>query len=99
MTTGARGKKETNLQFEWGWGEAPTHLGKAGTTMQSNTSKKNKQGTQLHIRDRSDCVCSLLSHVQLRNPMERSPPGSSVRVILQARILERVTIPFFRGSS
>ena len=32
-------------------------------------------------------------------PMDCSPPGSSVSGILQARILERVAIPFSRGSS
>ena len=32
-------------------------------------------------------------------PMVSSPPGSSVRGILQARILEWVAIPFSRGSS
>ena len=32
-------------------------------------------------------------------PMDRSPPGSSVHGILQARILEWVAIPFSRGSS
>ena len=31
--------------------------------------------------------------------MDCSPPGSSVHGILQARILERVAIPFSRGSS
>ena len=35
----------------------------------------------------------------LCDPMEHSPPGYSVRGILQARILEWVAIPFFRGSS
>ena len=35
----------------------------------------------------------------LRDPMEYSPPGSSVHGILQARILEWVTIPFSRRSS
>ena len=35
----------------------------------------------------------------LRNPMDCSPPGSSVHGILQARILEWVAIPFSRGSS
>ena len=35
----------------------------------------------------------------LCNPMDCSPPGSSVRGILQARILEWVAIPFSRGSS
>ena len=35
----------------------------------------------------------------LCDPMDCSPPGSSVREILQASILEWVAIPFFRGSS
>ena len=35
----------------------------------------------------------------LCNSMDFSPPGSSVRGILQARILEWVDIPFSRGSS
>ena len=33
------------------------------------------------------------------DPMDCSPPGSSVHGILQARILEWVAIPFSRGSS
>ena len=33
----------------------------------------------------------------LWDPMDYSPPGSSVRGILQARILEWVAIPFSRG--
>ena len=35
----------------------------------------------------------------LGDPMDCSPPGSSVRGISQARILEWGAIPFFRGSS
>ena len=35
----------------------------------------------------------------LCGPMDCSLPGSSVHGILQARILEWVTIPFSRGSS
>ena len=35
----------------------------------------------------------------LLDPMDRSPPGSSVRGILQARILQWVAFPFVRGSS
>ena len=35
----------------------------------------------------------------LCDPMDCSPPGSSVHGILQTRILERVAIPFSRGSS
>ena len=40
-----------------------------------------------------------LSRVWLCDPMDCSPPGSSVHGIPQARILEWVAIPFFRGSS
>ena len=35
----------------------------------------------------------------LCDPVDYSPPGSSVHGILQARILEWVAIPFSRGSS
>ena len=35
----------------------------------------------------------------LCDPMDRSPPGSSVHWIFQARILEWVAISFSRGSS
>ena len=35
----------------------------------------------------------------LCDPMDCSPPGSSVHGSLQARILEWVAIPFSRGSS
>ena len=35
----------------------------------------------------------------LCDPMDCTPPGSSVHGILQARILEWVTIPFSRGYS
>ena len=46
------------------------------------------------------CVCdkSLQSCPTLCNPVT-SPPGSSVRGILQARILEWAAMPFFKGSS
>ena len=39
-----------------------------------------------------------LSCVQLCDPVDCSPPGSSVHGILQARILEWVAISFSRGS-
>ena len=41
----------------------------------------------------------VLSWVWLCDPMDCSPSGSSVHGILQARILECVATPFFRGSS
>ena len=42
---------------------------------------------------------SLQSYPTLFDPMDCSPPGSSVHEILQARILEWVAMPSFRGSS
>ena len=41
------------------------------------------------------CACGL-SYLTLCNPMDCSPPGSSVHGILQARILEWVAISFSR---
>ena len=38
-------------------------------------------------------------YLTLCDPMDCSPPGSSIHGILQARILEWVAIPFSRGSS
>ena len=47
------------------------------------------------------CVCaqSLQLCLTVRDPMDCSPPGSSVRGILQARVLEWVAMPSSRGSS
>ena len=45
------------------------------------------------------CAKSLQLCLTLCEPMDCSPPGSSVRGILQARILEWVVMPFSRGSS
>ena len=47
------------------------------------------------------CVCVLVAQscLTLGEPMNCSPPGSSVHGILQARILEWVAIYFSRGSS
>ena len=42
---------------------------------------------------------SLQSSLTLCNPMDGSPPGSSVHEILQARILEWIAMLSFRGSS
>ena len=41
----------------------------------------------------------LLGRVHLCDPVDCSPPGSSVHGISQARILEWVVIPFSRGSN
>ena len=43
------------------------------------------------------CVFIRFSHVGLCDPMDRSPPSSSVHGILQAGILEKVAMPFSQG--
>ena len=45
------------------------------------------------------CAKSLQSCLTLCDPMDCSPPGSSVDGILQARILQWVAMPCSRGSS
>ena len=47
---------------------------------------------------RKVCTESLQSFLTLCDPMDCSPPGSSVHGILQARILEWVAMPSSRGS-
>ena len=43
------------------------------------------------------CCCCAQSYLTLCDPMDCSPPGSSVRGILQARILEWIVFSFSRG--
>ena len=50
-------------------------------------------------RHLSDAKWKCYSCPTLCNPMDCSPPGSSVHEILQGSILEWVAIPFSRGSS
>ena len=52
-----------------------------------------------HVIKSSVVLLTLLSPNGLCNPMDCSPPGSSVHGVLQARILEWVAISFSRGSS
>ena len=56
------------------------------------TSACDKLGSQTR------CVLGCFS-VWLCDLKDCSPPGSSVRGILQARMLERVAVPFSRGFS
>ena len=51
-------------------------------------------GGEIGVTEKQACVC-----LTLCDPMDCSPPGSSVHGILQARILEWTAIPFSRGSS
>ena len=45
------------------------------------------------------CVSHSLMSDSIRDPMDCSPPGSSVHRLFQARLLEWVAMPFSRGSS
>ena len=45
------------------------------------------------------CMKSLQPYPTLCDPMDCSPPGSSVHGIPQARTLEWVVMPYFRASS
>ena len=53
-------------------------------------------GTETSLVIKDIFRCFMLSCWTLCNAMDRSPPGSSVHGILQARILEWVAIPFSR---
>ena len=61
--------------------------------------KKIFKADMLLCWQRCVCVCMLQSCPTLCDPMDCSPPGSSIHWILQARIVERVAIFSFRGSS
>ena len=57
-----------------------------------------KSSTTSFFRDVCCCCSVTKSHLTLCDPMNYSPPGSSVHGISQARILERVAISFSRES-
>ena len=60
----------------------------------------NSQRKDLFTQLTPFCYCLLLSHVLLFcDPMDCSPPGSSVHGIFQARRLEWVAISFCKASS
>ena len=50
----------------------------------------------MKVKSESEVTQSCLT---LSDPMNYSPPGSSIHGIFQARIREWVAISFFRGSS
>ena len=78
-----------------------THTGFTG----GSDGKESACDAATNITTIYTCVCacahakSLQLCLTLCDPMDYSPPGSSVHGILQARILEREAIPFSRGSS
>ena len=73
-------------------------------------SKKDTCRRSMHLEQSSQCPTRVCFHVSVHDkslhlcptlcdPMDCSPPGSSVQGILQAGILEWIAISFFRGSS
>ena len=67
----------------------------ATTTLMSHQHRDKT----FHQKKISVCAKSLQSCPTLSDPMDCRAPDSSVHGILQARILEWVSVPFFRGSS
>ena len=68
----------------------------------SQTQLSDWTTTKAHVRllpYRTLCVLLTQSCPTLCDPMDWSPPGSSVHEVLQARILAWVAIPFYRDLS
>ena len=59
-----------------------------------NLTKLNSLGHKKALSDQVSGFMSVLSRVRLCHPVDCSPPGSSVRGILQERTLEWVAIFF-----
>ena len=66
----------------------------------SNAEESEVEQFYEHLQDLLESESEVTqSCLTLCNPMDCSPPGSSVHGILQARILEWVAISFSRGYS
>ena len=65
----------------------------------SRASVSVRLGVGLGLKLRLGLVLGTQSCPTLFNPMDCSPPGSSLHGIFQARLLEWVAIPSSRGSS
>ena len=74
-------------------------VGQVGGKVVSITSLHEGICLNGNMKSHAVCAKSLQSCPTLRDPMDYSPPGSSVHIISQARILERVATPSSRGSS
>ena len=73
-------------------------------TSKEYSAGKHKEGKSTFVEDlpytRNGAMCSFTQlHLILCNPMDSSPPYSSVLGVLQVRILEWVAISYSRGSS
>ena len=84
----------TELQLSYGVENMETTI----TLKSSLCSLSGRSPLNTYCWKVRECVCTL-SCLTLCNPMDCSPPGSSVHGIFQERILEQVAIFFSRGSS
>ena len=75
----------------------PTSHHCPATPSQNNCHPSERWFSHLQTGPPSVCAC-VLSCPTLCDPMDCSPPGSSVHGIFQARVLEWVAISFSRGS-
>ena len=77
--------------------------GEKGELVRTTPTLRHLAGMSLppHLSVATLCVCtkSLQSCLSLCDPVDNSPPGSSVHGILQARMLEWVAMPCSKGSS
>ena len=80
-----------------------TALGRQNNRCPGQGLREERFYTESSFATAVECVCVCAQWFQsclnLCNPMDCSPPGSSVHGILQARILEWVAMPSSRGSS
>ena len=76
------------------WVHSPKLFAFLGPSVKSSDDDK-----RCDLEDRLPLVLVVQSCLTLYNPMDSSPPHSSVHGILQARTLEWVVISFSRGSS
>ena len=65
----------------------------SGTNREASINSKGLSGNTLHIW-KAAAAKSLHSHPTLSDPMDCSPPGSSIHGIFQARVLEWGAIAF-----
>ena len=88
-----KGPKQTFLQRRHTNGQQVYENVLNITNPQGHANQNHK--TSSHTHQNVLCLCSVAqSHLTLCNPMDFSPPGSSVHRIFRARILEWVAISF-----
>ena len=97
-------KKKTLSKYQWHFSQnynSKICMEPQKSSIVKAILKKNKAedimlpDLKLHYK----VVCLSLSHIQLCDPMDCSLPGSSVHGIVQARILEWISISFSREPS